>query len=160
MVRKSLMNKGTKRNLGLRLPLRLIPDATKEQMNPYRVLKEMTVKKSVYKEVSVMLDWPLHSKAKRIQGTHWKQANESWKNKHIGSCLTLRRQNLKLTPAQSEGLGYCLGLSIDSPDQRPYPRTKENSETVIGDPEGVEGEKKTPEKVVGNKTSLCFSVFL
>lgn len=45
------MNKGTKRNLGLRLPLRLILDATKEQMNSSRVLREMTVKKFVYKEV-------------------------------------------------------------------------------------------------------------
>lgn len=37
-------------------------------------------------------------------------------HKHVSSCLVLRRQNLKLTPAKLEGLGYCLGLSTDIPE--------------------------------------------
>ena len=46
--------------------------------------------------------------------------------------------------------------------RRPHPQNKENSDMVIGDPEGMERDvqEKISEKVVGNKTSLYFSVFL
>lgn len=102
------MNKGTKRNLGLRLPLRLMLDATKEQMNSYRVLREMTVKKFVYKEV-VCHAWltPALQRKKNPRNPLETGKWELKQHKHISSCLVLRRQNLKLTPAQSEGLGYC-----------------------------------------------------